>query len=80
VGVIIATKDEVTNNVLVGFKDDIVVHGLKRTLNVLLNKCINALPVISTISNLHWMLMNTDMNAGSLKGLFPMHIEIFCLA
>jgi hypothetical protein len=61
--VIIATKEELTNNVLVGFKDDLVVCGLRGTLNKLLDKCIDALPDVSAISNLHWMLMNTDMNA-----------------
>ena len=64
--VIIATKDELTNHVLVGFKGDIVVCGLRHTLNMLLNKCIYALPIVYEVSNLHWMLMSTDMNAGSM--------------
>ena len=74
--VIIATKEELTNNVIVGFKDDLVVWGLRRMLNVLLD----ALPVVSAVSNLHGMLMSTDMNAGSLGRFLPMHVEYFCLA
>jgi hypothetical protein len=56
------------------------VRGLRRTLNVLLDKCINALSTVSADSNLYWMLMNTDMNAGSLGGLLPMDVEYFRLA
>ena len=69
--VIIATKEELTNNVLV---------GLRHTLNVLLDKCIYAFPTLSAVSNLHWMLMGTDMNGGSLGGLLSMHVEDFCIA
>ena len=77
--VIIARKEELTNNILAGFKDDLAVRGLRRTLNVLLDECIDALPAVSAISNLHRMLMGTDMNAGSLGGLLPMDVENFCL-
>ena len=73
-------KEELTNNVLASFKDDLAVRGLRRTLNVLLDECIDALPAVSAISNLHRMLMGTDMNAGSLGGLLPMDVEDFCIA
>jgi hypothetical protein len=56
------------------------VHGLRRMLNVLLDKCTDALSTVSADSNLYWMLMNTDMNAGSLGRLLPMDVEYFCLA
>ena len=77
--VIIARKEELTNNVFAGFKDDLAVRGLRRTLNVLLDECIDALPAVSAVCNLHWMLMRYYMNAGSLEGLLPMHVEDFCL-
>ena len=73
-------KEELTNNVLAGFKDDLVVRGLRRTLNVLLEKSIDALPTVSAVSNLHGMLMSSDMNAGSLGGLLPMDVEDFGIA
>ena len=73
-------KEELTNNVLAGFKDGLVVRGLRRTFNVLLKKSIDALPTVSAVSNLHGMLMSSDMNAGSLGEILPMHIEDFCLA
>jgi hypothetical protein len=47
---------------------------------MLLDKCIDALPVVSTVSNLQWMLTSTDMIAGSLGDPLPIHIEDFCLA
>jgi len=73
-------KEELTNNVLAGFKDDLAVRGLRRTLNVLLEKCIDTLPTVSAVPNLDWMLMSTDMNAGSLGGILPMDVEDFCIA
>jgi hypothetical protein len=78
--VIIARKEEITNNVFASFKDDLVVRGLGRTVNVLLEKCIGTLSAISAVSHLHWMLMSTDMNAGSLGGLLPMDVEDFGIA
>jgi hypothetical protein len=62
--VIIATKEELTNNVLASFTDDLVVCDLRGTLNKLFNKCIDALLHVSIVPNLHWMLMSTDMNVG----------------
>jgi hypothetical protein len=47
---------------------------------VLLEKCIDTLPAVSAVSNLHWMLMSTEMNASSLRGLLPMDVEDFRLA
>ena len=73
-------KEEVTNNVLDGFKDDLAVSGLRRTLNVLLEKSIDALPIVSAVPNLDWMLMSSDMNAGSLGEILPMDVENFRLA
>jgi hypothetical protein len=78
--IIIARNEELTNNVLAGFKDDLAVSGLRRTLNILLNKCIDVLPTISVVSNLDWVLMSTDMNAGSLRRLLPMDVEDFGIA
>jgi len=73
-------KEELTNNVLAGFKDDLAVRGLRRTLNVLLEKSIDTLPTVSAVPNLHWMLMSSNMNAGSLGGILPMDVEDFGLA
>jgi hypothetical protein len=78
--VIIARKKEITHNVIAGFKDDLAVSGLRRTVNVLLEKCIDTLPAVSAVSNLDWMLMSTDMNAGSLGGVLPMDVEYFGIA
>ena len=78
--VTIVTNEELTNNILVGFKDDLVVRGLRRTLNVLLEKCIEILPTVSAVSNLHWMLMSSDMNTCSLGGTLPMDVENHRLA
>jgi hypothetical protein len=78
--VIIARKEEITNNVFVGFKDDLDVRGLGRMVNVLLKKCIDTLSVVSAVSHLHWMLMSTNMNAGSSGGLLPMDVEDFGIA
>jgi len=78
--VTITGKEELTNNVLAGFKDDLAVCGLGRTLNVLLEKSIDTLSAVSAVSHLNWMLMSTNMNAGSLGGLFPMDVEDFGIA
>ena len=78
--VTIARKEELTNNVLVGFKDDLAVRGLRRTFNVLLKKCINTLPTVFAIPNLHSMMMTSDMNEGNLGGLLIMDLEAFCIA
>jgi hypothetical protein len=78
--VIITTKEEITHNVFVGFKDNLVVRGLRRTVNVLFEKCIDTLLAVSAVSNLDWMSMSTDMNAGSLGGLLPMDVENFGIA
>jgi len=78
--VIIARKEELTNNVLAGFKDDLVVPGLGRTVNVFLEKSIDTLSAVSAVSHLYWMLMSTDMNAGSLGELLPMDVENFGIA
>jgi hypothetical protein len=78
--VIITRKEEITYNVLAGFEDDLAVRGLRRTVNVLLEKSIDALSAVSADSNLDWMLMSTDMNAGSLGGLLPMDVEDFGIA
>ena len=59
-------KEELTNNVFVGFQDDLAMGGLRRTFNVLLKKCIDTLLTVSAVPNLHWMLMRTEMNANSL--------------
>jgi hypothetical protein len=76
----IIAEEELTHKVLVCFKNNFAVSGLGRSLDVLLQKCIDTLPAVSTISNLHWMLMNTEMNACSLRGLLPMDVEDFRLA
>ena len=78
--VTIGKKEELTNNVLVGFKDDLVVGGLRRTLNVLLEKCIETLPTVTAAPNLHRMMMSFDMNAGSLGGPSPIEVEDFRIA
>jgi hypothetical protein len=78
--VIITRKEEITYNVLVGFEDDLVVRGLRRTVNVLLEKCIDTLSAVSVVSNLNWMLMSTDMNAGYLGRLLPIDVEDFGIA
>ncbi len=73
-------KEEFTNNVFAGFKDDLAVSGLRRTLNVLFEKSIDAFPTVSAIPNLDWMLMSSDMNAGSLREILPMDVENLRLA
>jgi hypothetical protein len=78
--VIIARKEKLANNVLASFKDDLAVGGLRRTFNVLFNKCIDTFPTISAVSNLHWMLTRTKMNTYSLGWLLPMYVEDFGLA
>ena len=75
----IVKKGELTNNVLAGFKDKLDVRGLRRMLNVLVEKCIDMLSTVSAVFNLHWMLMSFDMNACSLGGILPMDVEDFCL-
>jgi hypothetical protein len=75
--VIFARKEEITNNVHAGFKDDFAVRGLGRTVNVLLEKCIDTLSAVFVVFHLHWMLISTDMNANSLGGLLPMDVEDF---
>jgi hypothetical protein len=78
--VIITRKEEITRNVFASFEDDLAVRGLRRTVNVLLEKCIDTLPTVSAVSNLDWVLMSTDMNAGSLRRLLPMDVEDFGIA
>ena len=51
--VILARKEEFTNNVLAGFKDDLTMGGLRCTFNVLLDKCIDALSAVLAVSDLH---------------------------
>jgi hypothetical protein len=78
--VIITRKEEITYNVLAGVEDDLAVRGLRRTVNVVFEKCIDTLSTVSGVSYLDWMLINTDMNACSLGGLLPMDVEDFGIA
>ena len=78
--VTIFRKEELTNDVFADFKDNLVVRGLRRMLNMLLEKCIDTLTTVPAVSNLHYMLMSSDMNAGSLRGILPLDVEDFCLA
>jgi hypothetical protein len=78
--VIITRKEEITYNDFAGFEDDLAVRGLRITVNVLLEKCIDTLSAVSAVSNLDWMLMSTDMNAGSLRKLLTMDVEDFGIA
>jgi hypothetical protein len=64
---IIIAEEELTHKVLDGLKNNFVVSGLGHSLDVLLKKCIDTLPTVSAVSNLHRMLMRTEMNAGSLR-------------
>jgi hypothetical protein len=41
--IIIATEEKLTNNIFVGFKNDLVVCGLRGMLNTLLDKCIDTI-------------------------------------
>jgi hypothetical protein len=76
----IIAEEELTHKILACLKNNFAMSGLGRSLDVLLEKCIDTLPAIFTVSNLHWMLMSTEMNACSLRGLLPMDVEDFCLA
>jgi hypothetical protein len=76
----IIAEEELTHKILACLKNNFAVSGLGRSLDVLLEKCIDTLPAVSAVSNLHRMLMSTEMNAGSLRGLLPMDVEDFRLA
>ena len=76
----IIAEEELTHKVLACLKNNFAMSGLGRSCDVLLEKCIDTLPAVSAVSNLHRMLMSTEMNAGSLRGLLPMDIEDFRLA
>ena len=60
--------------------NDLVVRSLRRTLNVLLDKSIDTLPTVSAVSNVHGMLMSSDINVGSLGVILPIDVENFRLA
>jgi hypothetical protein len=76
----IIAEEELTHKILACLKNNFTVSGLGRSLDVLLEKCIDTLPAVSVVSNLHWMLMSTEMNACFLRGLLPMDVEDFRLA
>jgi hypothetical protein len=76
----IIAEEELTHKILACLKNNFVVSRLGRSLDVLLEKCIDTLTVVSAVSSLHWMLMSTEMNACSLRGLLPMDVEDFRMA
>jgi hypothetical protein len=76
----IIAEEELTHKVLACLKNNFAVSGLGRLLDVFLEKCMDTLPAVSVVSNLHWMLMNIEMNACSLRGLLSMDVEDFRLA
>jgi hypothetical protein len=76
----IIAEEELTHKVFAGLKNNFAVSGLGRTLDVLLQEGVDALATISAVANLHRMLMSTEMNTCSLRGLLPMDVEDFCLA
>jgi hypothetical protein len=63
----IIAEEELTNKVLAGLKNNFAVSGLGRSVDVLLQDGVDAFATISAIANLHWMLMRTEMNAGSSR-------------
>jgi hypothetical protein len=63
----IIAEEELTHKVLAGLKNNFAVSGLGRSVDVLLQEGVDALATISAVANLHWMLMRTEMNAGSLR-------------
>jgi len=76
----IIAEEELTHKILACLKNNFAVSGLGRSLDVLLEKCIDTLPAVSAVSNLDWVFMSTDMNAGSLRRLLPMDVEDFGIA
>jgi hypothetical protein len=73
-------EEELTHKVLAGLKNNFVVSGLGRSLDVLLDKGVDALAPISVVANLDRVPMVAQMNARTLNGIIVVDVEDFGMA
>jgi hypothetical protein len=76
----IIAEEELIHKVLAGLKNNFVVNGLGRSLDVLLDKGVDALATISAVANLDWVPMVAQMNARTLSGIIAVDVEDFSMA
>jgi hypothetical protein len=76
----IIVEEILTYKVLAGLKNNFAMSGLGRSLDVLLDKGVDALAAISAIANLDWVAMITKMNARTLSGVIAVDVEDFGVA
>ena len=65
----IIAEEELTHKVLAGLKNNFAMSGLGRSLDVLLDKGVDALATVSAVADLDRVVMVTEMNAGTLSGI-----------
>jgi hypothetical protein len=76
----IIAEEEFTHKVLAGLKNNFSMSGLGRSLDVLLDKGVNALATISAVANLDRVSMVAQMNARTLSGIIAVDVEDFGMA
>lgn len=76
----VIAEEELTHKVFAGLKNNFAVSGLRRPLDVLLDKGDDALAAISAIADLDWVVMVAEVNARTLSGVTAVDIKIFGVA
>jgi hypothetical protein len=76
----IIAEEDLTQKVLAGLKNNFAVSGLGRSLDVLLDKGVDAFATVSTVADLDRVGMVTEMNAGTLSGTTAVDVEDFGMA
>ena len=76
----IIAEEKLTHKVLAGLKNNFAVSGLERSLNVLIDKGVNALATIYAVADLDRVAMVTQMNARTLNGTIAVDVEDFGMA
>ena len=68
-------EDELTDKVLAGLKNNFAICSLGRSLDVLLDKDVDALAAISAVADIDWVVMVAQMNARTLSGVIVVDVE-----
>ena len=76
----IIAEEELTQKVLVGLKNNFIVSGLGRLLDVLLDEGVDALAAISAVADLDRVAIVTKRNACTQSGVIAVDVEDFGMA
>jgi hypothetical protein len=76
----IIAEEELTHKVLAGLKNNFSLSGLVRSLDVLLDKGVDALATISAVADLDSVAMVAQMNACTLSDIIAVDVEDFGMA